>query len=154
MNTFKNLADTLAARIKGNLSDVERLVRWQEHAGLCNVGRFMPRAAFCEAYEGVRVHQKALAALVEVVTLAEDHAEELAGVSDRAGWLLANIERAAPIDSVRRIAGLSFIDLGYVLNVPAASARRLCGADWWKRGEDHDALFVALAGVLAGRLAG
>jgi hypothetical protein len=149
MNTFKTLADHLAALLHTDLEGVERLVRWQESEWLCRRGSFMNKAAFGRAYAGEFVPERVTAALVEVTTLAHDHLEALAAVQDRVGYLLANISKAAPIASVRRQCGLSFGQMGQLLGVPHQTARALCGAGWLDY-SDHDRLFVRMAPTLAG----
>lgn len=158
MNTFKNLADTLAKLANTNLEGVERLVRWQEYAGLLRRGSFMQKATFSHGYSGEAVPERVTAALLEVTTLAMDHADTLLSEPDRVGWLLENITAAAPIASVRRWCGLSLSRLAQVMDVPQRAARALCGDEWWEldlpgRSDHHDRIFARLAPVLAGQFA-
>ncbi|AYH43345.1 hypothetical protein [Azoarcus sp. DN11] len=153
MNTFKALADHLAALLNTDLEGVERLIRWPEDAGLQRRGSFMRKETFARAYAGEAVHQRITANLVEVTTLAHDLIDALPGVEDRVGFLLANITKSAPIGSVRRLCGLSFGQMGRLMGVPHQTARGLCGPNWLEYRE-QDAFFTRLAPTLAGWVGG
>jgi len=162
MNTFKMLTDHLMGALNINLADVEQLVRWQEHAGLCKAGRFIGRDTFTQCYDGTRpAHNKALAALVEDTATAIANAAPLALIppGGRVDFLLARINNGeSPVETIRRTLNASLGELSLILGLNREATRLWCSENiWWAGDMDRDKLLrkflVRLAPLLAAQIA-
>lgn len=155
MSTFKTLIDFIMRTLDTDFAGVERLLRWQEHEGMCRRGSFMRSSTFMKSYNGGKVPIQIRGVTVEIATLAIDLSPQLAHVEDKVGYLLDNITKASPIACVRKTCGLSITTLAWIMGTDRRATEHLCKDDWWEWGSVehdphfHNRLFAPLAALLA-----